>query len=340
VSDAHRADRRTRLRTDAAAPAAVPEGRPEDPAVITGNLAGIVESANEAWTRITGFPLRETLDKPIAHFLDAAGIELDLVDFVGQQFMEGRSCTVEFPFRTFDAREIQVHLEVEPIHDPRGELIEFRAVAHDITQRRKLDLARDAAASSPSGEAGSNPSARIGRSGLDSHAGDAARSMATESRRLVSLDERVLNAFRRGLRPTETRTHFDLDLDPDLPLVETDPARFDELVEGLLELARHRVAGSWGWVSLLTGRTTPDRSHVSRVHPIVARLPQRLSEPHLYVEIHDSAPSATARLHDEDERARLAALAESLSLALHFDDTPGSGHQALVLIPLPSPHEA
>lgn len=109
-----------------------------DHAMIIGDRTGIVAWANAAWSRITGIPLAETIHKPITHFLEVAEIELELVDFVGQHFLEGRSCLVEFPFETFDHRKIQVHLEVQPIRKAPGELDGFMAVArvfsnHDIS---------------------------------------------------------------------------------------------------------------------------------------------------------------------------------------------------------------
>lgn len=105
-----------------------------DHAMIIGDRAGIVAWANAAWSRITGIPLAETIHKPITHFLEVAEIELELVDFVGQHFLEGRSCIIEFPFKTFDQREIQVHLEVQPIRKAPGELDGFVAVARVLVE--------------------------------------------------------------------------------------------------------------------------------------------------------------------------------------------------------------
>jgi PAS domain S-box-containing protein len=321
LTDSNREVRRSGARISDPAPAPGHNDDSRSPAIITGNLAGVVESANEAWTRITGFPLCETLDKPIAHFLDAAGIEIALVDFVGQHFLEGRRCTVEFPFRTFDQREIQVHLEVEPIHGPLGELIEFRAVAHDITKRRKRELARGADRE------------------MQTSASPQIVPTQPESRSHVALAKRLRDACKTRRRTTPVRTAFDLDLAPDLPQLEVDATLFDRLVEGLLDLSCRRVEGTWAWVTVLCGTATSDRSHVSQAHPIVARFPEALGGAHLFFEIHDSGP--TLEPHSEDTRRfELTSIAEALSATLHFDDTPGCGHQALVLIPVAPSHEA
>ena len=110
-------------------------------AVVIGDRAGIVAWANPAWSKITGIALSETVHKPITHFLEVAEIEFELVDFVGQHFLEGRSCMVEFPFETFDQGEIQVQLEVQPIRKAPGELDGFLAVARVLS---KSDLSGSA----------------------------------------------------------------------------------------------------------------------------------------------------------------------------------------------------
>jgi PAS domain S-box-containing protein len=122
---------------DAIAQARIEGAESSDHAMIIGDQTGIVEWANAAWSQITGIPPCETLQKPITHFLEVAEINLELVDFVAQHFLAGRTCMVEFPFETFDQHEIQVHLEVRPIRRAAGELDGFLAVArigpaHDV----------------------------------------------------------------------------------------------------------------------------------------------------------------------------------------------------------------
>jgi len=118
-------------------------------AVIIGDRTGIVAWANAAWSQITGIPLAETLDKPITGFLEVADIELELVDFVGQHFLEGRTCIVEFPFETFDGRKIQIHLDVQPIRKNPGELDGFIAIAHVTEIVSERDVSGSAISLSP-----------------------------------------------------------------------------------------------------------------------------------------------------------------------------------------------
>ena len=49
--------------------------RSEPLARVVGNLAGVVEWANEAFERLSGIPLCETLGKPVSRFLERAGID-------------------------------------------------------------------------------------------------------------------------------------------------------------------------------------------------------------------------------------------------------------------------
>ena len=93
----------------------------ESRARVTGNRAGVVEWANEAFGRLTGIPLAETVNKPVTRLLDRAGIELEVVEFVAEDFFAGRRCRIERPFERSDGRRIDVLLS-PPVRD--GTIIE------------------------------------------------------------------------------------------------------------------------------------------------------------------------------------------------------------------------
>jgi PAS domain S-box-containing protein len=307
-----------------------------DRAIVVGNRAGIVEWANASWTRITGCQLSETVAKPITHFLEQTSIDLELVEFVGQNFLEGRASTLEFPFETFDNRDIWVHLEVQPIRNEQGEVCEFVAVATDISERHQQE--RNAPLPSPS---------RDPLPGTDS---------TTESRSAIrtpqagkvtrfSLSAETRVACERTVRNAAYRTHFDLELDACLPSIEADRLLLSEVIQLLLLAATIDSDESWEFVTVMTGQTRIGRSHVSPCHPVVARPAQLAKQSFLFVEVHDTAPTlspgaldairAGTRVEEPraDSLAMASALASALGGQLHIDSTPGCGTQSLLLLP-------
>lgn len=311
-------------------------------AVLVGNLAGVVEWTGDAWTRLTGFPLAETLDKPISHFLDRAGLEIDLVDFVAQRFLAGQSCTVESPFDTFDGRSIHVHLEVVPLRDEQSDITRFIAVAREIDPPRRAE--ESPATRSPAHVPGV-PAATESSCGRESRDGSIDRPLTTDPASLCRLLERGLARHRRSARERGAQVVLDGVVDPALPRVQADPTALEALLDRLLAAAMVE-SESWPvFVTALAGATVPGRSHVSQVHPIPSRWVARERVRQAYLEIHDTGPhldrDALARIRrgEPGEATRERALADAveqadrLDLCLHLDSTPGCGTQALVLIP-------
>lgn len=300
--------------------------------MLVGNRAGVVEWTSEAFSLLTGFPLIETLDKPISHFLERAGLEIDLVDFVAQNFLEGRTCTVELPFETFDGRAIHVHLDVEPLRQDDGEITHFIAVASDVSDRSN------------------KPSAPATRSASD-QAPLAIDALANRSisRRVHSestpLGELVSCAAQRfgALDPAEVV--IELLCEPDLPNVDVDPLRMRSLLDCLFSAALADTDRQPVFVTASTGLLAPGRSHLSPAHPIPARSIPRATRSRVYLEIHDTSPHLAgdfARLIKEAGRGRnwrehllcqAADLADRLGLSFYLNSTPGCGTQVLLLVP-------
>jgi len=316
-----------------------------DRAILVGNRAGVVGWANAAWTEMTGFPLEATLGKPIAHFLGEADIELELVDFVGQHYLEGRACTIEFPFETFDERSIWVHLEVQPIRNEVGEIVEFVAVATDETERR----ARELGTARPRNGDPADPAARARPTGAD-------RGGSAEGLEHALLEEQARLACEPHLRSARPRIHLDLALDETPRAVACNPLLLWELIRLLLESAIEGIGESWGTVTLISGCTEAGRGHVSAAYPLVARSPELARSAWRFLEVHDSgaaldppepdagaaADAGAPRCDPADRTSRAhrltvaSALARLLGGALRIDSAPGCGTQALLLLP-PAP---
>ncbi len=285
---------------------------------VAGNRAGVVEWANDAFSRLTGIPLAETLDKPVTRFLERAGIELEVVDFVAQHFFEGRPCRLEFPYERPDGRRIEVLLEVEPLRDATGEIDRFAATARALAPARR---------------AGAPP----------------ARDRSPESRAIPVLPESRLDAaIHRVVRaatadgpprePGGPGWLLDLDLAAEPLAVRATEADLDGLIADLLEAARAaviRTGHAWGTITLATGRTNPGRRFHSKVHAIPAYPPALAAagpRGPVYLEIHDTGEPLAAGAR-EGALARALESARALGASVHLDATPGCGHQVLVLFP-------
>lgn len=323
---------------------------------IVGNLAGVVEWANDAFARLSGIGLDETLDKPVGRLLERAALDLEIVDFVAQHFFEGQICRVAFPFERPDGRRIDVVLEVEALRDALGEIDRFRAIAREAPSAA-LEPTPPVRPTSSSGHL-EGPRTAIAlneavRRGLDA-ALDALAALAAGGRAGAPDVEPA--------RPPQPTFSIELDLAPDLPLVEVETrpdaaaaasaGPVEALVGMLFEAARLAIEESGnagGVVTLSTSRLAPRRRFVSKVHAIAACPPERAAAGDVVLELHDTAdalaPAHVAALvcggDDAAETnapsARLRALAEvcrrarALGARVHLDATPGCGNQLLVL---------
>lgn len=318
-----------------------------DQAILVGNRAGVVEWANDAWTRLTGFPISETVSKPITHFLQLAQIELELVDFVGQHFREGQTCRLRFPFETFDERTIQVHLEVQPIRNEAGDISDFVAIATGALAETGLPntVAYDTSDTSDTSQV--SPAARAPITDSPSEPTTATASApALPNLRRVSVSAIAEIGAERFQHDVGDRTHFDVSLGKHLPAIRTHRILLEELVQLLLGSAFHEIDESWGFVSLSTGRLPGRRAFSSEVHGLRTVLPEDAPDRFVqFIEVHDTGEALSEAALDSirlgvrlanpraQRLATAAALAPTLGAELLVDSTPGCGTQALLLLP-------
>jgi PAS domain S-box-containing protein len=313
-----------------------PEALALGDAVVVGNRAGVVEWTSDAWSRLTGFPLSDTLDKPITHFLTCAGIELELVEFVAQHFLAGRSSTVELPFETFDRRRIEVHLEVDPLRDSNGEISRFVAVVSDISARKGAETSLSISALGTT-----EPALEAPRRSTSTAEASSAATPASERLCLIDAADR---AIRRAHAETADHIFFDSEFATDVPKVQIDPNRFDALMDSMFDAVLADIDANPTFITVLIGRLEPGLSHRSRAHPVPTRAMPSSGEPQAYLEIHDTRPhldpAALMRIQDgetphtrREEALQLAAkLARANGLALFSDSTPGCGNQLLLVV--------
>ena len=175
----------------------------------------MIEWANDAWTRVTGYPLDESISKPVTGFLSEVDIDAGVVDFVAGCFARGRVCELELPLAPPNRKELWIHLRVEPLFDATGEVSDFIASATDITDRKQSE----------------------GFVRLDE----------------VDLSEIAARAVRAERPFVGDTVIFDAQLPAGLPLVVADPERLFGLVARLVSRGNEAIGVGWGTITLWTG---------------------------------------------------------------------------------------
>jgi PAS domain S-box-containing protein len=315
---------------------------------VVGDLAGVVEWANDAFARLTGIPLAETVHKPVTRFLERAGLEPEVVDFVAQHFFEGRTCRLEFPYERPDGRRLEILLEVDALRDASGEIDRFVAVARARSDEPARIDGRSAARPTARSERGQADRLGPGRSSDDGGRELASRAPGLDLSHEV---ERVVLDAAQRVRASASEFQlpaFDLELDPALDPIAGTRAALEGLVEALLESALQALfeAGdAWGALSVTTGRTLPNRRFVSKVHAIATGPAAWAGESRTFLEVHDTgrplSPAALDRIRSgdlgsdprEQALARAMIWVAELGGMLVLDGTPGCGSQSLVVFP-------
>lgn len=184
-------------------------------AIVVGNRGGVIEWANDAWTRVTGYALDESISKPVSDFLSGVEIDRGVVDFVSGCFEQGRVCDVELYLRPPLRRELWIQLRVEPLFDAGGEVSDFIASATDITGRKREE-----------------------------------RLASLDEVDLSAVAARALHA--QLPFPADT-VLLDAVLERGLPLVLADAAGIESLLARLVSRANEAIGSAWGTVTVWTG---------------------------------------------------------------------------------------
>ncbi|MCH7709043.1 MAG: PAS domain-containing protein [Myxococcales bacterium] len=184
-------------------------------AVVIGNRAGVIEWANEAWSRVTGYALDESISKPVLTFLREVDVEPGVVEFVGSCFTQGKVCEVEVPITTPDGRNLWIQLRVEPLRDDSHEVTDFIAIATDVTERKRAQA-----------------------------------NTIVDEIDLSVLAARLAREHAAVLGPC---TDYDLYLAESLPLVLVDVSLIEDLIGRLICRGADSIGDGWGTLTIWTG---------------------------------------------------------------------------------------
>jgi PAS domain S-box-containing protein len=105
--------------------------------VVIADGCGRIEWINPAFTRITGYTLAEVIGKTPGSFLRGPETDENVSAFMGVSIRLGQGFKdVEIINYSKEGRPYWVSIEVQPIHDRAGKVVQFIAIESDISERK------------------------------------------------------------------------------------------------------------------------------------------------------------------------------------------------------------
>ncbi|MBL9126156.1 MAG: PAS domain S-box protein, partial [Verrucomicrobiales bacterium] len=107
-----------------------------DNAIIVTDAKGRIEWVNEGFIRATGYTLSEVIGRKPGSFLQGPETDPRTVAFIRESLRRGEGFSTEILNYRRDGRKYWLSLDVQPIRDETGAIVQFMAVERDITERR------------------------------------------------------------------------------------------------------------------------------------------------------------------------------------------------------------
>ncbi|MBL8797720.1 MAG: PAS domain S-box protein, partial [Planctomycetia bacterium] len=109
-------------------------------AVLT-DAAGLTEWVNAAFERVTEYTLAEVVGKTPGSVLQGPATNPRTVLYMRDCLRRGQGFKTEILNYSKSGRKYWLALEVQPLHDARGQLVRFMAIESDITERKQAEAA-------------------------------------------------------------------------------------------------------------------------------------------------------------------------------------------------------
>lgn len=105
--------------------------------VVLADGDGKIEWVNPAFTRITGYTLSEVIGKRPGSFLRGPETDANVSAFMGEKVRAGEGFKdIEVINYSKEGKPYWISIEVQPIHDSSGKIVQFIAIESDITERK------------------------------------------------------------------------------------------------------------------------------------------------------------------------------------------------------------
>ena len=108
-----------------------------DNAVILTDAQARIEWVNDGFARMTGYTLDDVKGRRPGDFLQGPDTDPTTIDYMRRRLAEGEGFNVELVNYSKFGRRYWLTIEVQPIHDERGEIANYMAIETDITTRKE-----------------------------------------------------------------------------------------------------------------------------------------------------------------------------------------------------------
>ncbi|MCG7910952.1 MAG: PAS domain S-box protein [Candidatus Thiodiazotropha taylori] len=120
-----------------------------DNAVVVTDTGGRVTWVNRGFTEISGYALEDVLGRRPGDVLQGPETDMAVSKRIGGLLQKGQRVDEEIVNYTKSGEPYWLHIEIAPVYDEQGELVQFVALEQDITEEKRLlaelQEARDAA---------------------------------------------------------------------------------------------------------------------------------------------------------------------------------------------------
>ena len=110
-----------------------------DNAVVLTDAAGRIEWINEGFTRLTGYVHDEVVGRTPGSLLQGPDTDPAVVTLMRTRIANGEGFDAELVNYAKDGRRYWVTVEVQPMRNEAGEVVNFMAIESDITERKNAD---------------------------------------------------------------------------------------------------------------------------------------------------------------------------------------------------------
>lgn len=109
-----------------------------DNAVVVTDSEGLIVWVNDGFTAMSEYSLEEVIGRHPAEVLYGPETDPEVVGRISEAMRQCQKVEEDVLNYSKSGRIFWTHLEISPVYDEQGELVEFIALAQDITQRQRL----------------------------------------------------------------------------------------------------------------------------------------------------------------------------------------------------------